>query len=179
MPTNYFSLQPSHLYDDKVVLQPLQESDFETLYAVASDPAVWAKHPNKNRYERAVFQNFFKGALESGGAFLIRDAATGEAIGSSRFYEPDAEKKAILVGYTFYAKACWGKGFNQAAKKLMLDYAFQFVNRVIFQVGAENLPSQRAMERLGAKKTDEITVAYYGEPDRHNFVYEIAKSDWK
>ncbi|MDN4166190.1 GNAT family N-acetyltransferase [Cytophagales bacterium LB-30] len=174
-----FPLQPIHLHNDMVVLSPLQENDFETLYAVASDPAVWAQHPNKNRYERAVFQNFFKGALESGGAFLIRDAATGAAIGSSRFYEPDAENKSVLIGYTFYAKSCWGKGFNQAAKKLMLDYAFQFVDRVVFHVGAENLPSQKAMERLGAKKTDEITVAYYGEPDRHNFVYEIAKGDWK
>jgi RimJ/RimL family protein N-acetyltransferase len=59
-----FSLQPT-LENENLKLIPLQESDFERLYAVASDPEVWAMHPNKERYKREVFQNFFTGALES------------------------------------------------------------------------------------------------------------------
>lgn len=61
------------LENEMAVLEPLEESDFDRLYSVASDPAVWANHPNKNRCERDVFQNFFKGAVESGGAYLICD----------------------------------------------------------------------------------------------------------
>ena len=49
-------LQPT-LENIEVKLLPLQESDFERLYEVASDPLVWAQHPNKNRRaQRAQLQ---------------------------------------------------------------------------------------------------------------------------
>src|SRR5690606_19801712 len=142
-------------------------------------PNVWAQHPNKNRFEREVFQNFFKGAMESKGAFLILDKNSEEIAGSTRFYNYNERDNSILIGYTFYAVKFWGKGLNSSAKKLMLDYIFQFVDKVIFHVGAENFRSQKAMEKLGATKTGEIVIAYFGEPDRLNFQYEIKKENWK
>ena len=67
-----FDLQPT-LENQFVKIRPLQSDDFELLYTVASDPLLWEQHPNKERYQRAVFENFFKGALESKGAFVIQD----------------------------------------------------------------------------------------------------------
>lgn len=61
----------------------------------------------------------------------------------------------------------------------MLDYIFQFVDSVIFHVGAENYRSQGAMKKLNVRKVREIVVAYYGEPDRRNVEYEITKQDWQ
>ncbi|MNR68758.1 hypothetical protein D3C85_1935200 [compost metagenome] len=58
---------------------------------------------------------------------------------------------------------------------MMLEYAFKDVNKVQFHIGAENYRSQKAIEKLGAVKVEEIEVAYYNEPSRHNFVYEIKK----
>ena len=178
-------LQPAHLKNELVSLSPLAAQDFEKLYAVASDPLIWEQHPNKDRYKREVFQNFFKGAMESGGAFIAFDAKSGQVIGSSRFYEYDKEKKSIAIGYTFLARDHWGGGYNRAMKTLMLDHAFTFVNRAIFHVGAQNLRSQKAMEKLaregsfgGAKKIGELEMEYYGEPERLNFVYEITKTNW-
>ena len=84
----HFSIQPI-LENETIKLHPLQEEDFERLYAVASDPLVWEQHPNKNRYEREVFQNFFEGAMLSQGAFLILDKVTDEVMGSTRFYDYD------------------------------------------------------------------------------------------
>jgi len=60
----------------------------------------------------------------------------------------------------------------------MLNHAFKYVDKVIFHVGSNNIPSQKAMNKLGALKTGEIEVAYYGEPVRKNFIYEINKKDW-
>jgi RimJ/RimL family protein N-acetyltransferase len=57
----------------------------------------------------------------------------------------------------------------------MLHYAFQHVDQVIFHVGANNIRSQKAMEKLGAVKVGEELVAYYGEASRNNFVYQISK----
>jgi N-acetyltransferase len=175
---NEFELQPN-LLNERVILEPLQSTDFERLYQVASDPLVWEQHPNKNRYQRSEFENYFKGAIESGGAFLMSDKQSGEVIGSSRFYDWNPEKKNILIGYTFLARHCWGKQYNRSIKDLMLDHAFQYVDTVQFHIGALNIRSQIAMERIGGEKIGEIEVAYYGEPSKTNFVYEITKSKWK
>lgn len=172
-----FSIQPL-LEDDKVRLVPLGDDDFELLYSVASDPEVWKNHPNKNRCERVPFQNFFKGAIESGGAYLVYDKLSGKPAGGTRFYGYDEKDNSILIGYTFYATRFWGKGYNHGAKTLMLDYIFDYVDKVIFHVGADNIRSRKAMEKLGAELTGEITVAYYGEPPRRNAVFEIKKEDW-
>jgi RimJ/RimL family protein N-acetyltransferase len=175
---NTFDRQPSNLANAVVQLAPLKADDFERLYAVANDPLLWAQHPNPDRYQRAVFSTYFEGAMASGGAFLVTDAVTGDVIGCSRFYDFDPEASLVLIGYTFIARSHWGSVTNQGLKKLMLDYAFGFVERVQFHVGAQNIRSQKAMAKLGARKVAEFEVAYYGEPLKLNFVYEISKGEW-
>ena len=166
-------LQPTYLSHDIVELVPLKQTDFEELYAVASDPLIWEQHPNPDRYKRDVFANFFEGALQSKGAFIIRDKENRAAIGCTRFYDYAPEKSELKIGYTFYARSAWGKGINPVVKKLMLGYAFQFVEKVIFHVGANNIRSQKAMEKLGAINLGLEEVAYYGEATRTNIVYAI------
>lgn len=168
-------LRPGKLEDDHVELLPLRWEDLDALYAVASDPLIWEQHPNPNRYQRPVFENYFRGAMESGGAFLIRERSTGNVIGSSRFYDHVPEKSELKIGYTFFARSSWGKGHNQASKRLMMEYAFQFVDRIIFHVGENNTRSRIAMTRLGAVLEGFETVAYYGEPDRMNCVFVMTK----
>lgn len=171
------NLQPT-LNNNILKLVPLKETDFEELFTIASDPLIWEQHPNKNRYKKEVFQNFFEGAIESKGAFKIIDTISQKAIGSTRYYDFDETKKNILIGYTFYSREYWGTTYNSQAKKLMLDYAFQFVDTVLFHIGSNNIRSQKAIERLGAKKFREIEIAYHGEPEQLNFEYKIEKKDW-
>jgi RimJ/RimL family protein N-acetyltransferase len=172
-----FELQP-HLENNTVRIQPLLPSDFERLYRIASDPLLWEQHPNKNRYQRDVFETFFRGAIESGGAFLVFDKQTGQPIGSSRYCELDEKNNSVSIGYTFIARDHWGTTYNHALKALMLDHAFRFVDSVVFHIGSGNIRSQKAIEKLGARKTGEAEIAYYGEPEKLNFIYAIAKSDW-
>ncbi len=172
-----FELQP-HLADEAIELRPLVASDFEALYVVAADPLLWAQHPNPQRYQRAVFEQYFEGAMRSGGALLVYRRADGAPIGASRYYDfvsPDVE---IAIGYTFLARDCWGRGINGRLKALMLDHAFRFVGRVLFHVGSLNLRSRRAMEKLGARLLGTAPIAYYGEPAHPNVLYEIRRSDW-
>jgi len=171
-----FPLQPHHLKSDLIQLFPIQENDFEELYAVASDPLVWEQHPNKLRYQRDVFQTYFEGAMLSKGAFLVRTIATNEVVGCSRYYDYDANKKSILIGYTFLGRKFWGKEYNKNLKNIMLQYAFQYVDKVYFHIGAQNFRSQKAIEKIGAIKVDEILVEYYGEEAKQNFIYLIEKN---
>jgi RimJ/RimL family protein N-acetyltransferase len=170
-----FTLQPTNLKNQLIKLVPLEETDFEELYFIASDELLWEQHPNKLRYQKPVFQNYFVGAIESKGAFFIREATTNQPIGSSRFYDYDEKDNAVIIGYTFIGRKFWGKGYNQALKKLMLDYAFQYVDKVYFHIGANNIRSQKAIEKIGATKIAEQEVTYYGEDSKLNFIYQITK----
>ena len=171
-----FDLQPTTLANNSVVLSPLKANDFEPLFAVASDELIWEQHPNKLRYQKEVFKNFFDGAIISEGAFLIQDANTHDIIGSTRFYDFDESENSVLIGYTFMGRKFWGSGINAMVKKLLLQYAFQFVDMVYFHVGATNIRSQKAMEKLGAIKIAEQEVTYFGEDSKLNYIYKINKN---
>lgn len=178
MSTTSFNRQPT-LDSPLVRLRPLRADDFEALYAVAADPLVWEQHPNPTRYQRPVFETYFAGALESGGAFLVTDAITGAVIGSSRYYDYDEANRCVLIGYTFLGRAHWGGPWNRAVKTLLLDHAFAAgLAEVYFHVGAGNRRSQRAMEKLGAEKVEERVVAYHGEPETINYIYRIRRAGW-
>ncbi len=173
-----FEFQPT-LENETVRIQPLQSADFELLYKIASDPLLWEQHPNPNRYQREVFETFFKGAIESGGAFLVFDKKTNQPIGSSRFSDLNPGQNTVCIGYTFIARDHWGSVYNRAFKTLMLDHAFRFVEHVVFKIGACNIRSQTAIERLGAIKIAEAEIAYFGEAEKPNFIYQIEKKAWE
>ena len=165
--------------NELIIAVPLQQTDFEPLFAAASDPLIWEQYPNKNRWQRTEFENYFKGAIESGGALLVKDAKTMEIIGCSRYYDFDIKKSSISIGYTFFVRSHWGTGHNYALKQLMLDHIFQYVNTVSFYIGAQNIRSQISLERFGAVKTGEEQVAYYGEAPKLDYVYAVTKENWK
>jgi len=172
-----FDLQP-YLFDDLIEMLPLKENDFDELFKAAADPLLWEQHPNKDRYKEEVFRNFFKGAMESGGAFIVKDKKTMKVIGSSRYYDYNKEENSVSVGYTFISRDCWGKSFNPKMKKLMLDHAFEFVDKVYFHIGKDNIRSQKAIIKLGAVKVDEIDMRYFGEEVHRNFIYLMEKDVW-
>ena len=163
-----FDLQPV-LSGDLIVLRPLHAEDYESLYAIAADPLIWAQHPASNRHESSVFQEFFRDALASGGALIALDRADGRVIGSSRYHGYDAVRSEVEIGWTFLARSHWGGRYNGEMKRLMLKHAFQYVERVIFLVGPHNVRSQRAVERIGAVRAGTRLDA----SGRESVVYEI------
>jgi RimJ/RimL family protein N-acetyltransferase len=173
-------LQPTHLQSDILTLRPLDQNDFDGLFAVAADPLVWEQHPNKNRYELAVFTELFEGALASKSAFAIIDKNTEEIAGTSRYYDYNAEKNEIAIGYTFIARKYWATDFNRSLKKLMLNYAFEYVDSVLFHVGETNFRSQKAVQKLGAVKIGEVIgeILPNGLP-KISFEYKLEKEVWK
>ncbi len=167
-----FNLQP-HLENELIRLRPVAPGDFEALYAIASDPLIWEQHPSRDRYKREVFENYFAGAVESGGALLVFDRKTDILMGSSRYYGFDEAQSTVCIGYTFIARAYWGGGYNRALKTLMLNHAFRFVNTALFHVGTDNKRSRMAMEKIGGILIGALDMAYYGEQSNPNVVYKI------
>lgn len=170
-------LQPV-LTGETIALRPLSAEDWEALYAVASDPEIWAIHPAHDRHEEPVFRRFFAKALESGGALVAIDRATGTIIGSSRYDRERAGPSEIEIGYTFLARSQWGGATNREMKRLMLAHAFTFADAAIFLVGETNLRSRRAMEKIGGRLTDRVHHAEVaGKPVVH-VIYEITADEF-
>lgn len=166
-----FELQPI-LKSDVLELRPLRDDDFEALFKVASDPLIWEQHPNSDRYKPDVFRKFFDEALQSGGALLVIDRKDDSVIGSSRFNCYDLVRSEIEIGWTFLARSHWGGAYNTELKRLMLVHAFKFVDNVIFFIGATNIRSQRAMEKIGG-----LRIGSKLDPNgRESVIYRITRS---
>ncbi|HLT64158.1 MAG TPA: GNAT family N-acetyltransferase [Pseudohongiella sp.] len=134
-----------------LLLRPLQESDLEDLYQAASDPLIWEQHPDPLRYQRERFEkSYFAGALACSSALLVTDRESGEVLGCSRYYDWEPDKREVAVGYTFIVRSRWGGSTNSELKRLMFDYAFQYVDKIWLHIGKNNWRSRKAAEKIGA-----------------------------
>ena len=167
-----FDAQPV-LTGERLALRPLAADDWDALYAVASDPLIWAQHPVSDRWREPVFRTFFDEALVSGGALVALDRAGGRIIGSSRFHGYDPARREVEIGWTFLARSHWGGAWNGEMKRLMLDHAFRFVDSVLFLIGPENRRSQRAVEKLGARLEGRTERS-----GRESLVFRLPAADW-
>ena len=168
--------QPT-LHGERLLLRPLRADDWESVYAVASDPLVWEVHPANDRWQEPVFRAYFDDALAQGGALAVIERASGAVIGSSRFQNYDAnDGGSVEIGWTFLARSHWGGSYNAEMKRLMLAHALRFVERVDFRVGETNFISRRAMEKIGGRlseRTERVTMV--GEEVVH-VIYEIDRA---
>lgn len=168
-----FELQPQ-LRGELLSLRPLAADDYAALYAVASDPLIWEQHPQPDRYQDSVFRGFFRDALASGGALIATDNKSGAVIGTSRFNAYDEAAREIEIGWTFLGRGYWGGNYNSEMKLLMLSHAAQFVDKVLFVIGSHNRRSQRAVEKLGGKRSGQRQHAN----GREDFVYTLRLADY-
>ena len=168
-----FDLQPT-LIGRLIRLRPVSKNDFHALYAAGCNPAIWVQHPQNNRYQRLTFEKFFESALESKGALVVIDLKTDRIIGSSRFYELNVGER-VTIGFTFLETEYWGGACNRELKHLMLNHAFRFVSKVVFEIGENNLRSIRAIEKIGARRADEGTIK--GTNASAKVIYLIQKGD--
>lgn len=169
-------LQPT-LMGEKLQLRPLTDDDWTDMYAVASDALLWEVHPAWDRYKEPVFREYFAGAMKSRGALAVTDCATGKIIGGSRYANFVAKRNEIEIGWSFLARDYWGGAYNREMKMLMLTHAFRFFDSVRFNIGATNLRSRRAVEKIGAVLDGEyIPEAINGVPPVLHVIYRINRT---
>lgn len=167
------------LEGERLLLRPLREDDWEELFAVASDPQVWTVHPAHDRWQEPVFRAFFADALAQGGALAVIEKASGAIVGSSRFQGHDpADGGSVEIGWTFLARRLWGGGYNAEMKRLMLQHALQYVERVEFRVGEANVISRRAMVNIGGILTDREDITVLAGVAHRHVIYEITRDSF-
>lgn len=166
-------LQPT-LTGKHIILRPLAPRDFDELCAAASDPLVWAQHPDPGRGTREGFSAYFDGALRSKACLAAIDAARQSVVGCSRYsdYTPG---ERVAIGYTFLARSHWGGAANAEMKRLMLRHAFTNVREVRFMVAERNLRSRRAVEKLGAELAGAESAPRWGQI---HVIYRLTPELW-
>lgn len=168
------NLQPT-LANDLVQIVPLSENDFEVLFAIASDELLWEQHPANDRYKKDVFYQLFKNIVDTKFGFKVIDVKNGNTIGSTCYYDLNESEKSVAIGYTFIDRKYWGTPYNRALKDLMINYAFQFMETIIFHIGETNFRSRKAVEKLGAILTKNIFIS---ETQKKHVIYKLEKKNW-
>ena len=114
--------------------------------------------------------------------FVIRETATGDIVGSTRYFNVDAVNRRLEIGHTWYAKRVQRTAVNTECKLLLLTHAFETLDCVAveFRTSFFNFASRDAIARLGAKQ-DGILRNHQILPDgtlRDTVVFSIIAGEW-
>lgn len=170
----------------RVTLVPMENSHKAELIRVLFTPEVW-EFTWRTIHTPEELDQVLTLALdnkENGSQlpFTIVDQATGAIIGTTRIGDLDMGNRNAEIGWTWLAPDYWRTGVNTECKYLLLQYCFDELNlmRVQFSVSGQNVRSQRAVERIGAKK-EGIFRKHRIKADgsvHDNIFYSIIDNEW-
>lgn len=175
------------LENDKILLRPLRESDFDLLLKFSEkEPDIWKFNAlGANGAEN--LKNYITIALsnrqnQTEYPFVVFDKKDKEIIGSTRFYLINKFNQTLELGYTWYGKSYQGTYVNKNCKYLMLEFAFEIWNmeRVGFRANNLNKRSISAMKSIGCK--EEGILRSFSKDSEGNridaIVLSILKEEW-
>lgn len=179
-------VQPLTLSDSRVRLEPLSMNHLDGLLKAAADGELW-----KLRYtsvpepsdtagyiERALKQQADGNRL----SFAVVDVPSGEVIGSTSYHDIVPAIDRLEIGWTWYAQRTQRTHVNTCAKLLLLSHAFDTLGAKLVGWRTDNFnhASQRAIERLGAKR-DGVIRHHHPRRDgtvRDTVMYSLLAGEW-
>jgi RimJ/RimL family protein N-acetyltransferase len=169
-----------------VTLRPLVREDRDALLAAVSDGRLWelfyALVPGPDTIDLWLDLVFRDQGHGRALPFAVLDS-NGTLVGATRYMRMSPENRRLEIGGTFYAARTQRTGLNTEAKLMLLRQAFEVMDCVCVQIRTDflNKRSQRAIERLGAKK-DGVIRSHRIMPDgrvRDMVVYSILDHEWR
>lgn len=178
--------QTIQLQNNRVLLRPLQESDFELLLPFAeNEPELWNYSlvpangaENLKKYIALALEDK---KLGKSYPFLVIDKQSNEIAGSTRFYDFQQNHQTVQLGYTWYGKKFQGTGLNKNCKFLLLEFAFENWNleRVEFRADFQNKKSIAAMKSIGCVEEGILRSNCKSATGRRDsIVLSILKNEW-
>ncbi|KXU36225.1 GCN5 family acetyltransferase [Cephaloticoccus capnophilus] len=180
------AVTPVTLSGHGVRLAPLAGAHADGLRRAAADGALWhlriTSVPAPDQTEAwiaAALQGQARGHMLP---FAVLDATSGEVLGSTRYHDIVPELARLEIGHTWYGQRWQRSHVNTACKLLLLRHAFDTLGaRVVgWRTDNYNFASQRAIERLGAKK-DGVLRGHAARRDgtiRDTVMYSMTAGEW-
>jgi RimJ/RimL family protein N-acetyltransferase len=179
-------LFPAVLEGHGVRLEPMESGHAAALGAAASDGKLWELWFTSVP-DPAGTARYIEDALAGQQAghmlpWVVRELASGDIIGSTRYHDVIASVDRVEIGYTWYAKRWQRTHINTACKLLLMTHAFESVGCQVvgLRTDIHNLASQRAIEALGAKK-DGVIRHHWLRRDgsvRDTVMYSLLREEW-
>ena len=171
------------LSSNGIILKPLMLTHANDLVQACQDGELWKINVTSvPEPDKVIAYINTAASTPDRKAFVVIDASTGKAIGSTSFHDILPFAKRLEIGYTWYAKSYWRTHVNTTCKLILLTYIFETLEyqTVGWRTDIGNYRSQQAIERLGAKKDGVIR----GNRVRRDGVisdtvmYSLIKSEW-
>ena len=179
-------VEPVVLRSQGVRLEPLALEHEEGLAAAAADGQLWRLRVTSVPAPgdtRAYIENALQ-MREAGSrlAFAVVDEATGRVLGSTSYHDILPAVRRLEIGWTWYAKSVQRSHVNTTCKLLLLDHAFGVLGCQVvgWRTDNFNFASQRAIERLGARK-DGVLRGHALRRDgtvRDTVMYSLRAGEW-
>ncbi len=179
---------PEILEGNRVKLIPLQESHTKELWETAQDESLWKHYTFRRIGSFEKFEEFINYSIAEAKTgkeftFSIFDRTSGRAVGGTSFLDIQPASRSLEIGRTWISKNLQGTGFNAECKYLLLEYCFEVLKliRVFFKTDSNNIRSQKAMEKIGAKYEGILRNHMIREDGkfRHSAYYSIIDSEWE
>ena len=179
-------VQPVVLSRHGVRLEPLALEHEDGLRAAAADGQLWKlrvtsvpEPENTRAYIETALHTRPAGRRF---AFAVIDEAKGRVLGTSSYHDILPAVRRVEIGYTWYARSVQRSHVNTTCKLLLLAHAFEALgcNVVGWRTDNFNHASQRAIERLGAKK-DGVIRGHALRRDgtiRDTVMYSLHQGEW-
>lgn len=181
------NIEPVTLTGGWVWLEPLSEAHVPDLAAVGLEEEIWrymryGQVKTETQMRTWVWELLQLEKLGGDLPFAVIYAATGRAVGCTRYLNIHHSDRSLEIGGTWYGLDYQHTAVNTEAKYLLLRHAFEVLGcvRVNFKADSRNIRSQRAIERLGAVK-EGLLRKHMILPDgyvRDSVIYSIIDDDW-
>lgn len=175
------------LENERVLLRPLIETDFELLLPFAqNEPDLW-KYSLINAAGKEGMKNYINSSLQNKAAeteypFIVYDKLNNSYAGCTRFYDIQQKHLTTQLGYTWYGKVFQRSGLNRHCKLLMLTFAFEkwMLERVELRADANNEASINAMKAIGCSVEGILRSNMKTDKGgrRDSIVLSILKDEW-
>ena len=178
---------PVRLEGDHVRLEPLDITHADQLYDAAPDEQTWRFMPVASPASVADTRAWIEQAVAETAAghqvaFAIILKAGPTAVGSTRFLGIRRQDRALEIGYTWIGPRWRRTAVNTESKFLLLRHAFEALGavRVQLKTDSRNLPSQRAVERIGARHEGVLrkSMKLWAGFVRDSVYYSILDDEW-
>jgi RimJ/RimL family protein N-acetyltransferase len=179
--------QPVTLEGHGVRLEPLTAAHRDGLAAAVTDGRLWelwytvVPHPD----DVAKYIADAVAGQEAGKMlpWAVRELSSGTIVGCTRYHDIVAEIDRVEIGYTWYGASWQRSSVNTSCKLLLLSHAFETLGCQVVGLRTDNFnfASQKAIERLGAKK-DGVIRHHLPRRDgtaRDSVMYSILLSEWR
>jgi len=169
-----------------VRLEPLSSAHVTGLEAAARDGKLWTLRVTSVPApgETAAYVDAALKGQQDGHMlpFAVRDVASGAIIGSTRYHDIVPAVERLEIGYTWYAKRWQRSHVNTTCKLMLMTHAFETLGArlVGWRTDNYNFASQRAIERLGARR-DGVLRHHALRRDgtvRDTVMYSLTDGEW-